>query len=414
MLLQGRINTGVCPNCSTAGMLTVPLAYHDPEKELLYCFVPQELQMNESERQKVIGELSNAVINNLPTEARRGYLLQPQIFLSFRSLIEAILEADGITKEMLQAQQDKIKLISDMIQVVDDPLQLAALIGEHEEKIDREFFSLLAMQINNVQQAGQQEMEGQLTRLHESLLERTDVGKEIAKEQKAVQDALLGLDEEMSRQDLLQRIVTIEEEYQDQVLSVLVAVARPLIDYQFFQLLTEQVDQALERDDTALANRLKGIRDKILEIAQDLDAQVRLEAQARANLLRDMMQSSNPKDMIRAHIDELDQVFMSVLEANIAQTQESEPEAAQRLMDLRTMIIEVIQESAPPELRFVSHLMSAEYPDETRQLLSANQEKITPQMLGLIEALSNELESRGEDEQSEKLKGVLAQAQLMT
>ena len=59
MLLQGRVNVGVCPSCGTAGMLSIPMAYHDPEKELLFCLVPQELGMAQDNRQRVIGELSS-------------------------------------------------------------------------------------------------------------------------------------------------------------------------------------------------------------------------------------------------------------------------------------------------------------------------------------------------------------------
>ena len=83
LLLQGRLNVGVCPQCGTGGMLGLPFTYHDPEKEILFCLVPQELRMSETERQRAIGQMSNAVINRLPAEQRKGYLLRPRIFLTY-------------------------------------------------------------------------------------------------------------------------------------------------------------------------------------------------------------------------------------------------------------------------------------------------------------------------------------------
>jgi hypothetical protein len=77
------------------------------------------------------------------------------------------------------------------------------------------------------------------------------------------------------------------------------------------------------------------------------------------------------------------------------------------------MIVEVMQENAPPELRFVTQLANAGYPDETRKMLTDNQSMITPQVLDMMETLAGELDSRGDAEASQKLKGILAQAKLI-
>jgi len=337
------------------------------------------------------------------------------MFLSFESMVEAILEADGITAEMLEAQQAKIGLIRSMVEVVDDPLQLAALVGQHEEQIDYEFFALLSLQLRAAEQQEQEEVADKLYRVREALLERTETGQEVAKQQEAMEAALAGLDEdELTREELLRRVLATDPEHEDRVLDVLIALARPLIDYQFFQQLTAQIDRAEDEEDTAQAQRLRAIREKILEITQELDAQIRMETQARARLLSEIMRSQDPRGTIRAHVDEIDDVFMSVLRASIAQNDQEHPEVAARLLDIRNLIVEVMEESAPPELRFITRLLDAAYPDETRKMLADNRALVTPQVLGMMEALAGELGSRGEAEASEKLGGILAQAQLMS
>jgi hypothetical protein len=414
LLLQGRINVGVCPQCGTGGMLSAPLVYHDSSKELLFCLVPQELGLTEHDRQRTIGTLSNAIINNLPTERRKGYLLQPKQFLTFQTFIEAILEADGITKQMLAEQEARVQLIAELAQASDDPLRLAALINEHNDKIDLDFFAILAAHIQVAEQQ-QSERAEQLSQLHQTLIEKTEVGRQVGERERALEDALEGINENTTREDLLQRITKLDLEHAEQVLSMLIAVARPLIDYQFFQLLTQQIESLETQNDTAAAQVLKTKRSMILDVAQRLDAELRARTEEKARLLTDILSSDTPKDVIRARLPELDSVFLSVLEANIAQSQEQQQHDLEaQLHSVSNTIVEVMQESAPPQIRFINQLLQEEYPDGTRAMLRDNQAQLNEEMLSLFEVLANDLAERGDTETSERLTQIKAQAQLIT
>ncbi len=67
------------------------------------------LPVNEQER--LIGPIINQVVNALPLEKRKAYILRPQTMFTFQSMVEKILEGDGITKEMLDDQQKRVGLI---------------------------------------------------------------------------------------------------------------------------------------------------------------------------------------------------------------------------------------------------------------------------------------------------------------
>ena len=69
-LLRGKINIATCPQCGNAGMLNVPFVYHDPDKELLLCFLPSELGRRGDDQDKLGGDLSNRLIGSLPPETR--------------------------------------------------------------------------------------------------------------------------------------------------------------------------------------------------------------------------------------------------------------------------------------------------------------------------------------------------------
>ena len=86
-LLNGSLNVFVCPNCGTSGQMATPLLYHDPENDMFMVHVPMELNLPHEERQRLIGQLVQEVMNQTPPEARRGYMLQPQEIISYQTFI---------------------------------------------------------------------------------------------------------------------------------------------------------------------------------------------------------------------------------------------------------------------------------------------------------------------------------------
>ena len=65
-------------------MITTPLIYLDATKEMLVTFIPMELGLSQADQQKAIGSLTNAVINSLPQEQRKGYLFTPKMALTYQ------------------------------------------------------------------------------------------------------------------------------------------------------------------------------------------------------------------------------------------------------------------------------------------------------------------------------------------
>ena len=133
-LLSGAFNVVRCPNCGYEGNLPTPIVYHDPEKELLLTYFPPELGLPINEQERLIGPHLNKVMNNLPVEKRKAYLLRPQNMLTLQTMIERILEADGITKDMIQAQQKRLNLIQRLLS--SNEAAMEQLIQEDDESLD--------------------------------------------------------------------------------------------------------------------------------------------------------------------------------------------------------------------------------------------------------------------------------------
>jgi len=109
LLLAGGLNFAQCQICGFQGQLPVPLVYHDGDKELLLTFSPPDPAKTMEEKESALAPLLKQVTDNLAPEARKGYLFQPKAMLTMNNLVKNVLLADGITEEMLQAQQEKMR-----------------------------------------------------------------------------------------------------------------------------------------------------------------------------------------------------------------------------------------------------------------------------------------------------------------
>ena len=90
-LLGGQVNMAICQTCGAGGPLSVPLLLHEPAQEFLGVYTPP-MGMDDLQRQKAIGDLTQALMRKLPVEARRGSIHPGEI------LLEEFLKPMNITQ----------------------------------------------------------------------------------------------------------------------------------------------------------------------------------------------------------------------------------------------------------------------------------------------------------------------------
>jgi len=337
--LQGVFNITQCPQCGFTSPLGVPLLYYDLEKELALVLMPEGVQIPLPEQQKIIGDLTNRLVNSLPAEDRKFYLLNPQQFLTLESMIKAVLKADGITEEMLEAQAAKAKLIEKFLQVEDEET-LKKLVNEHDAELDKEFFEVLTASMQAAQMEGHQASVQTLFALRGLLAQLSTQGKRAVKE----------IDEEMgmmylkTQDELLERLLVAKD---DQEFEALVVVGFSLLDYGFFQKLTAQIDAAAKAKDTAKEKTLTEVRTKVLDLKAKYEETSRAALEASVELLREIMHSDNPEKVIDKNLDRIDEPFFAVLSANIQQAQkEKQEQAVQALQVIGNIAMSKLQARA--------------------------------------------------------------------
>jgi len=395
-LLSGSLNLARCPNCRYEGQLSTPLVYHDASKELLLTYLPVEVGLKKDDQERLIGQLINQAVNGLPPEQRKGYLFQPQAVLTIQGMIERILAADGITREQLDAQRGLMKLFEEMLRTPEEGL--AAFASEHDPDLGAAFFQLAAVAIQSAPDeraalAAEQKLE--------AVLRASSYGKRLAEQEaelRAAADSLRAAGAELTRERLLELI--LQAPGPDRV-AAFASLARPALDYEFFSLLSNRIEQ----DQGGDKERLNGIRQQLLEITQEIDRVQEARMAQSAALLKSIAGSADLEQAVAAALPYIDDLFMGILQANLkAAADRGDQQTLQRLQELDGVIQGLLQQAMPPGLQLADQVLQANDLQQARQLLEASPDKIDEQTLGALLGAAQRQEQANEGEQSAELR----------
>ena len=401
-LLSNAVNVMHCPSCGYQGMVSVPIVYHDPDKELLLTFFPPNLNAPLNEQEKQIGPLINRIMTSLPQEKRKAYLLQPQSMFTYQTLIEKVLEADGITKEMLEEQQKRIKLLEKLItSPKENRLQI---IKDEEALFDIGFFTLFSRIVQSTIAQGDESSKKELIEIQQLLFENTKVGKELFGQAKETEAALKALQEAgkdgLTREKLLDVIINLRS---DVGLSTIVSYVRSGLDYAFFQSLSEKIDQTAEPADK---KKLTDLREKLLAMTDEIDKRLKVEFENSKALLEKIIQAENIEAEVMKAVDSVNEIFVQNLEAELSLARKKGD--LDRINKLEQVMIVIEKISSPSEgVKLLEALLDTKSDEEIDGLLEENKDEINDEFLALINNVVAQTENQpSQKEINEKLKGI--------
>ena len=388
-LLSGAANFIQCPACGYQGMLATPIVYHDPQKELLLTFFPPDMRLAVNEQEKMIGPLINQVVNHLPLEQRKAYLLQPRTMLTFELLMETILEADGITKQMIEDQQKRLNLLQKLISITPDKLKDA--IQSDESLIDVDFFNLLTRLLEASLAQGDQNSAQKLAELQKTLIAETKVGQEMHAQAKEAEEAVRSLQDAsknggLTREGLLDLVIAAPTETR---LVTLVSLTRAGMDYTFFQLLSEKIEKA-EGDEKA---RLNNLRDQILQMTQEMDQAVQAQLAQSQKVLTTILEAANTEEAIIKNANQINEFFMEVVKSELqAARKQGNLEQSSKIQN----VVDIIQKlsAPPPEVALVEELLDAEDDAARQVVLKDHASQITADFLQLFNGVVSQAEAQ--------------------
>ncbi len=402
-LIAGQLNLAMCPSCGMAIMISAPLFYHDAAKQLALVHIPQQLNARQDEQERFIGDATSLIMRTLPPNAPRGYLLAPRRFLTLNSLIDAILEADGVSRETIEAQRQRIDLIGRLAEAAergDDAL--AALVDQHRDEINDEFFATIDAFIGASRQIGRDDSAQVLLALRRRLAELVGFTGE--------GDALPGDTPDIATAEAVDRLIAAS----DSELEAMIAELRPVIDYSFFEEWTARIDQAEQAGDRVTAERLTARRSVILSTVERMDREAQELFDAGANLLRKALDTADSERVLREHSDQINEAFMLVLQSNLAAAERSgQVHLAERLRAIEHLATRIVEESLSPEDRFISQLLQAETPQDATKLLRQNPTMITPAFVKHLNELADQMDQNGRKPAGDRLRQLAREAGVM-
>ncbi len=407
LLLSGRLNLAVCPSCGYAAQLGAPLLYHDPAHELFMVYVPMELNLPHVEQQKIIGDLVQQVMSRTPAEKRRGYMLQPQTILSYQTFMEKVLETEGITPEMMARQRRQAQLLDTLSRADSDVVEI--LLKERADEIDETFFALLSSMLQASVESSNQEQTVRLTNLQARLYAETAIGKELEQRQIAMHRFRQEANKAggVSPELLFKHIVRHETD--EALVEALITTGQAAINYSLFSLMADEIERRRASGDADGAGRMGDLREQLLALHDEMQSASRAMMQKANDLLGDILQAPDRRQAIRERLDEIDEAFMYLLSATIAQAQGVEANAqAATLTEVRDLILDEAEKQTPPELRLLNQLMSAEDDVAVSQILAANQDLVTPELVQVLRMLATQAEQAGDAEATDAIRALQA------
>jgi len=390
-LVGGISNHARCQFCGYDGNLSTPIVYHDADKELLLTYFPAELGLPANEQEKLIGPLINKVVNNLPAEKRKAYLFRPQGFLTYQSMIEKILEGDGVSKQMLDEQQKRLALIQRLLQITTADVR-AEVIKQEAALLDEAFFAMFNRLIEAAVSSNQQQTAQMMSALQEELLDGSEYGRKLKTQFAEIEAAVKSLQEvgkELTREKLLEILIAAPNVERVQAL---VSLTRNGLDYAFFQVLTAQ----LEKSTGEQRAKLEDLRNHILDYTNQIDKAVEAQMKQADAFIEQILAAPDVAQATAQNIDQFNNdIIAQVLETKLREA--SQKKDSDRLDKIQKIVSVLQQASAPPELELINELLEAAGDEGTLQAaLKAHESELTEELPGMIAGLMQQIESQGE------------------
>lgn len=396
--LSGTFNMANCPNCGYQGPVATPIVYHDPEKELLLTYFPPELGLPVNEQERLIGPLITQVVNRLPNEKRKAYLFRPQTMFTQQSMIERVLEGEGITREMMDASQKRLNLLQRLLGSTSEDVR-KEIVNQESALIDERFFEILGRLIEASMAQGDQNSARALAALQQEILPMTEVGRKLQAQSNEMQAAVESLQnaskEGLTREKLLDLMTEASSETR---LSTLVSMARQGMDYDFFRILSERIDKAQGEE----KEKLTQLRDKLMQMAQEIDRRMQEQIAQTRQVLDNILKAPDVEQAAMDALPEMDDFFAEVLRNELQEARQASD--LDKLGKLQK-VVDVIQKAStpPPEIALAEELMGAEDENKRREIMQAHADEITPEFLQILSQLSAQLEQQGQPEVAQRL-----------
>ena len=199
-----------------------------------------------------------------------------------------------------------------------DKTEVKQLLREHNDEIDETFFAILRSQLDAAEQSGQESQILALINLQAKVFQETDYGRKLERQQRALQ--IFGREakvEGLSPALLLKHVLANRDDME--IVEALASAGQQAFNYEFFMLLSERIEK--REKSGADVTEFVAVRDHLVEMQQMLEKRSREILERAQGTLQEILAAPDRAAAVQSNLDEIDDAFMYVLSANIAQAE---------------------------------------------------------------------------------------------
>jgi uncharacterized protein YihD (DUF1040 family) len=180
------------------------------------------------------------------------------------------------------------------------------------------------------------------------------------------------------------------------------------LDYEFFQILSERIEQAPEDQ----KEHLKELRATVLEMTSDIDQQVeqrRLQAHKNLELL---LGAPDLRQATLQNLRAIDDYFVEAVHSELEVSRKNgDLEKSSKLNE----ILQALEEAnKQPELELIEELLSIEDDEAVRARLTEMEAEITPEFMELLMGLVQQTQSGEAPDLAERIQKIYRMALRMS
>jgi hypothetical protein len=308
-----------------------------------------------------------------------------------QTLIEGVLEGDGITKEMMAAQLKRGEIISQLLEGMStsDAALLDALQANQAD-IDEEFKSTLAAFVDASAMSGDQEGMAQLAALQAKVTQ------------------FIGGDATLAYELLIAQLRTAPD---DDAVRALMQSNQETIDYTFFDIFNAKILEAQNADDESTATTLSALRARILALYEEIQANLEAAYTRAGQILDAVFASEDMSATLSAHLGELDDVFDVLLDGQRTMAERAGDDATvARLTEIIALTAQVKDSALTPDARAVRALLDSDNPT---RYIRENIASITGGVVKQLNEISEDYILKGKTEDADRVQRIAREAGAM-
>jgi hypothetical protein len=131
----------------------------------------------------------------------------------------------------------------------------------------------------------------------------------------------------------------------------------------------------------------------------------------KAGLIQAIASSKDPLQTAREREAEIDDAFFAVLQANAQDAQRrGDEQSLKALSTINDIGMRIMSERQPPEVQMVNALLSANYPDETGQMLEELKDLADDRLLSVMAQFADQLSQQDRTDLAAKMTKIMVQA----